>query len=87
LTEKDFNSIKPIVYPHLDKFSHFKKFFHGKKTPLHWYMSPTQIAFNKSKGKLKKEFNITHMYQNIQKLKSAVGLLVEAWSHNHKDNI
>jgi hypothetical protein len=49
LSENGFNSIKPMVYKDTDKFSHIKKFYHSKKKALNDYMSPTQIAYNKTK--------------------------------------
>ena len=51
-------------------------------------MSPSEILYNKSLERYEKEDNnIIYMLQTIQKLKSAVTILVEGWSHFHKDDL
>jgi len=45
-------------------------------------MSPTQIAFMKGKKKFEEEFNIFNLIKTIQKMKSAISLLMEQTHSN-----
>ena len=61
LNDHGFDSIKPMVYNNTDKFGNIMKLFHFKKTAKKEYMSPTQLAFYKSKLMFQKDFNITNI--------------------------
>jgi len=47
-------------------------------------MSPTQIAFMKGKKKFEEEFNIFNLIKTIQKMKSAISLIMEQTHSNGK---
>ena len=71
-----------------DKLSEWKRLFHKESTPWKNYMKPSEIVYNKTLEKYrKKDNNIVKMLQTIQKLKSAVTIIVEAWSHHNEDDL